>query len=220
MSAFAGPGSPDRGSVLRRLKGTVAPADPSRGALTGLASRPSSSLARQLATPAMPAAVLVALLERGAGGLEVVFTQRAEHLKNHPGQVSFPGGRIEPHDRGPADAALREAQEEIGLCPRSVEIAGYLDAQLTVSGFAVTPVVGVVHEAAFTPRPDPTEVAEVFVAPLAFFLDPGNRRCGFRDYQGSRFEVIEYHWEGRRIWGATASMLVRLVAMLQESGPR
>jgi 8-oxo-dGTP pyrophosphatase MutT (NUDIX family) len=168
----------------------------------------------------MPAAVLVPLLERRAGGLDVVFTRRAAHLKNHPGQISFPGGRIEPVDRGPAEAALREAREEIGLCPGSVEIAGYLDAQLTVSGFAVTPVVGVVNEASFAPCPDPTEVAEVFVVPLDFFLEPGNRHCGFRDHDGSRFEVIEYHWQERRIWGATASMLMRLVSLLQESDPR
>jgi 8-oxo-dGTP pyrophosphatase MutT (NUDIX family) len=209
-------GPPDRSHVLARLAGTAAPVDPAQAALAGLATPFAAALAAQADAPSTPAAVLIALLERSCGRLDVVLTERAVHLKHHPGQVSFPGGRIERGDGGPIAAALREAYEEIGLSPMAVEVVGFLDAQLTVSGYAVTPVVGLVNERSFKPVPDPAEVAAIFAPPLAFFLDERNRATGLREYRGSTFEVVEYHWEGRRIWGATARMLQKLSIVLNE----
>ncbi len=207
----------DRHAVLACLRGTRPPKDLTRGGLSGLSTPLSAALAARLATPAIPAAVLVPLLQRDSGRLEVVFTERAPHLRRHAGQISFPGGRIDPGDQGPAAAALREAREEIGLVPQSVMLAGYLDAQLTITGFAVTPVVGVIEEADYRPRPAPGEVASVFTAPLGFFLDPANRRVGQREVHGSCFEVVEYHWAGHRIWGATAAILIRFTQLLIEN---
>lgn len=217
MGDVAARAAPDRHAVLARLRDTRAPADPTRGGLSGLSSPLSPQLAARLSAPAIPAAVLLLLLERSCGRLEVVFTERAAHLRRHAGQISFPGGRIEPHDETPAAAALREAGEEIGLAPQSVLLAGYLDAQLTLTGFAITPVVGVIPEAAYRPRPAPAEVASVFTAPLTYFLDPHNRQVGRREVHGSCFEVVEYHWEGHRIWGATAAMLIRFGNLLEET---
>ena len=159
-----------------------------------------------------PAAVLVGLVER-PGGLALLFTERAEHLKAHPGQVSFPGGRIERGDDGAVAAALREAEEEIGLDPRDVSVAGCLERRLTVTGFLVTPVVGFVAPE-FRPVPDHTEVAEVFEVPLAFLLEEGNVRMTIRERLGARVRSHEIEYEGHRIWGTTASMLVGFLSLI------
>lgn len=163
----------------------------------------------------MPAAVLVPLLERGSGRLQVLFTERADHLRRHPGQISFPGGRIEHIDGSAVNAALREAEEEIGLPAACVEIAGFLTPQLTVTGFSVTAVVGLVTALDFVANPDPGEVADVFEVPLEYFLDERNERRGMREYLGKRFAAVEYQWEGRRIWGATAMMVDRLISIIK-----
>lgn len=156
------------------------------------------------------AAVLVPLIEH-ASGLTVLLTRRTETLPEHPGQIAFPGGRVEPVDNGPLDAALRETEEETGL-PRSfVRPVGYLPPYMTITGYSVIPVVGFVRPG-FTPRPDPTEVAEIFEVPLEFILDPANRRRESRPYGDEQvfFHVIPWRANGReyRIWGATAAMLV------------
>lgn len=164
--------------------------------------------------PAMPAAVLVPLLERRAGRLQVLFTERANHLRRHPGQISFPGGRIEHIDGSAVNAALREAEEEIGLPATCVEIAGFLAPQLTVTGYSVTAVVGLVTAIDFVAIPDPGEVASVFEVPLEYFLDERNKQRSTREYLGRRFATVEYQWQGRRIWGATAMMLDRLVSII------
>jgi 8-oxo-dGTP pyrophosphatase MutT (NUDIX family) len=166
--------------------------------------------------PAEPAraAVLVPLVERPAG-LQVLLTQRASHLKNHPGQISFPGGRIEPADAGPWEAALREAQEEIGLDPEYVTRAGYLQDHLVISGFRVTPAVGFVRPG-FDLRLDETEVDSVFEVPLEFVLDARNHLPRDRSVAGHRVVTHEIPFEGRQIWGATASMLITLARLLRE----
>jgi len=153
-----------------------------------------------------PAAVLLGLIERDAG-LSVLFTQRSPHLSAHAGQVSFPGGRLEASDAGPVEAALREATEEIGLQPASVRVVGRLNSFQTVTGFHITPVVGFI-DAAFEARPDAAEVDAVFEVPLSFLLDPKNVSVGYRDRMGVRFRIYEFHYEGRHIWGATASILI------------
>lgn len=152
-----------------------------------------------------PAAVLAPLIERD-GALHVVFTERAGHLSRHAGQVAFPGGRLDDADPDLAAAALREAEEEIGLAPAAVELIGAFDVYETVTGFAVTPFIGLVR-GPFEPRPDPEEVADVFDAPFAFLMDPANHRRAWRDWNGARRYFYEMPYEGRYIWGATAGML-------------
>lgn len=153
------------------------------------------------------AAVLIALTDRVDPG--VILTQRTETLSNHPGQVAFPGGRIDPGDDGAVAAALREAHEEIGLLPTAVTVIGPIDRYRTVTGFNVTPVLGVVApDLPFTPAE--AEVADVFEAPLSFVLDPANQRENSRIWQGETRHYYEINWKDRRIWGATAAMLVNL----------
>ena len=133
-------------------------------------------------------------------------TERAAHLKDHAGQVSLPGGRITTGE-SPAAAALREAHEEVGLAPASVEVIGSLDELLTGTGFTITPVVGFVSDAEFVAVPDPREVAGVFEVPLAVILDRGAMSAGYFERHGSRFLTYELLYGGRRIWGATAAVL-------------
>ena len=157
--------------------------------------------------PLTAAAVLVGLVPR-AERLTVLLTLRNSGLRHHAGQVSFPGGRIEPDDAGPVAAALREAQEEIGLAPDQAEPLGWLDPLATVTGFRVLPLVAAL-DAGFAPVPDPGEVAAVFEVPLEHLLAPANLRRVAIDYRGRTRHVLEYlpHEGGARIWGATASML-------------
>ena len=144
----------------------------------------------------------------------MLFTQRTAHLKNHSGQVSFPGGRAEPGDASAEFTALRETEEEIGLAMQRVEVLARLPDYRTRTGFRVTPVIGVL-----TPplelAPDPREVAEVFEVPLAFLLDPRNRQRRTREFQGQTVGFYVFEHEGRVIWGATAGMLVNLYRMLE-----
>jgi 8-oxo-dGTP pyrophosphatase MutT (NUDIX family) len=150
--------------------------------------------------------VLLTLLER-PGGLTVLFTERAAHLKDHAGQISFPGGRIDDRETA-VDAALREAHEEIGLDPADVEVLGALDDLLTGTGFLITPVVGYVASGGFVAAPDPIEVASVFEVPLDFICDPANIVETYRERLGTRFRTYELRHDGYRIWGATAAILV------------
>lgn len=153
------------------------------------------------------AAVLIAITDRAEPG--VILTQRTETLSKHPGQVAFPGGRVDPEDSDAIAAALREAQEEIGLPPSAVTVIGAVDRYRTVTGFDVTPVLGVVApDLPLTPAE--AEVADVFEAPLSFVLDPTNQREASRVWQGATRHYYEINWGDRRIWGATAAMLVNL----------
>jgi len=156
---------------------------------------------------ATPAAVLVAVVERPSPG--VILTLRPDTMRKHPGQISFPGGRIDLDDDGPVAAALREAEEEIGLPPAEVEVIGVADRYRTVTGFEVTPVVGIIPpDLDLTPHPG--EVADLFEAPLAYLLDPAHQQVRSAQWRGRERHYYEIEWEGRRIWGATAAMIVNL----------
>ena len=160
----------------------------------------------------MPAAVLVAVTDRPAPGL--ILTRRTDSLRRHAGQVAFPGGRIDPDDGGPIAAALREAQEEIGLDPNAVDVVWSADLYRTITGFEVRPVLGVIPpDLVF--RPEPGEVAAVFEVPLDFVLDPANHVEASAEWQGRERIYYEIGWNGHSIWGATAAMLVNLSRRLK-----
>lgn len=159
-----------------------------------------------------PAAVLVAVTDRPAPG--VILTQRTDSLRRHAGQIAFPGGRIDPGDADATAAALREANEEIGLSPHAVELVGEADRYRTITGFEVQPVVGVIApDLVFTL--EPAEVAAVFEVPLDFVLDPANHVETSVEWQGRDRHYYEIAWQGHRIWGATAAMLVNLSRRLR-----
>ena len=168
---------------------------------------------REAAGKVTKAAVLIPLVLKEEG-LSVLLTQRTNHLRDHAGQISFPGGRMDPEDQSPNDTALRESQEEIGLDPKRVEIIGHMPHYLTVSGYSVTPVVGLVQAQAEYVL-DEFEVADVFEVPLSFLLDPANHqvRLWQSEQGGRRFYSMPY--ENRFIWGATAGMLRNLYHLLK-----
>jgi 8-oxo-dGTP pyrophosphatase MutT (NUDIX family) len=173
-----------------------------------------ASLALEALTPA---AVLVPVVDR-PGGPTVLFTVRAAHLRQHAGQISFPGGRLESADADALDAALREAEEEVGIGPQWVDPLGYLPDHVVISGFRVTPVVGRVRPWG-EPMPDRAEVAGVFEVPLDFVLEPRNYRAVRRRVRDSEIEVTELAYGEHRIWGATAAILTSLYEAMQESLP-
>lgn len=160
------------------------------------------------------AAVLIPLVNR-ADGLQVLLTQRSADLPDHPGQISFPGGRVEPDDATHAAAALREAHEEVGLPAPRVTVLGHLSQYETVSGFRVTPVVGWV-EPPLELVPDPVEVADIFEVPLSFVLDPANQHQHFRMLGTKRRDFWAIPYGERYIWGATAAMLLILDRTLRD----
>lgn len=159
-----------------------------------------------------PAAVLVAMAERPEG-LAILLTLRTAHLTDHAGQIALPGGRIDPSDPDPVFAALREAEEEVGLPPGNVEVIGRLDTYITGTGFEITPVVGLVR-APFTPLLDEFEVAEIFDVPLAFVIDPANHTLQSRELRGRMRSFFVLSYNDRYIWGATAAILVNLAEVL------
>ena len=213
-----------RDLVLRRLAATTLPAGEAGGRAPGVRYGPTAAALRERgdhdltaggtppARTLTPAAVLVPLIDRGA--LSVLLTQRTMHLDAHAGQISFPGGRLEPDDVDHVAAALRETEEEVGIAPNLVEVIGRLDDYVTGTGFRVVPVVGVVRPP-FQIRPEPFEVADVFEVPLDFVLDPANHEQHSRIVNGieRRYYVLPY--EGRYIWGATAGMLINLYEVLR-----
>lgn len=157
------------------------------------------------------AAVLVGLVPRPEGW-QVLLTRRTDALRHHAGQVSFPGGRIEPGDSDAVAAAIREAGEEVGLAPIQITPLGLLDPLCTVTGFRVSPVVAMI-DPGHVATPDPGEVEEVFEAPLAFLLDPANLTAFEVEFGGRPRRVLEFVDTGeplRRIWGVTASILFNL----------
>jgi 8-oxo-dGTP pyrophosphatase MutT (NUDIX family) len=203
----------DRHEIRRRLEGSCS---------TGYCP-PESSAARSpcdysplvpAAPPAepVPAAVLVGIVARPDGPC-VILTERTAHLNHHAAEISFPGGRMEPGDSGPAEAALREAFEEIGLPPSRVEILGCLSPYHTVTDFCIYPIVGWI-EPPVEFELDTNEVAHVFEVSLGLVLDTSNYDCGSLEYKGKTRTFFVLLHEGHRIWGATAAILVNLAGAL------
>jgi len=183
--------------------------------LTAAPSAPplEGDLPEERALASVDAAVLIAVTDRLEPG--VILTVRREHLRTHAGQIAFPGGRLDPGEDAVA-AALREAHEEVLLDPASVEVVGTIEPYRTVTGFAVTPVIGVIPPD-LPLLPHEHEVADWFEAPLAFLIDPANQHRRSALFQGRERHYYEIDWQGRRIWGATAAMIVNLSRRLQWS---
>ncbi|MCX8996597.1 CoA pyrophosphatase [Rhizobiaceae bacterium BDR2-2] len=158
------------------------------------------------------AAVLVPVVDHGEDA-RVIFTQRTSKLRKHSGQIAFPGGGIDPDDRSPEQAALREAEEEIGLAGDHVETVSRLPHYLSFTGFRITPVLSVVRPG-FRLRLNPDEVDEVFEVPLSFLMDPKNHERGTRPFAGADRFYYSIPYEGRNIWGITASIVRTLYERL------
>lgn len=186
-----------------------------RSALSSPASEPPlvGDLPELRAGATVPAAVLIAVTDRPEPG--VILTVRREHLRTHAGQIAFPGGRVDPGEDAVA-AALREAHEEILLPSSIVDVIGTVDEYRTVTGYVVTPVIGVIPPD-LSLEPHEHEVADWFEAPLAYLLDPANQHLRSALFQGQTRHYYEILWNDRRIWGATAAMIVNLSRRLQWS---
>lgn len=184
-------------------------ADPALGQVTEVVDEPIPPEIRdRLQTGRRPAAVLVPVLGAEQGALRLLLTQRTDHLRDHAGQISFPGGGLKSGETS-LEAALREAEEEVGLTRSAVEIFGEMPRYHTGTGFNVSPMVAFVAAGARL-APDPGEVAEIFEAPLDFLVDPRNFRQETRYYRGAWRSFLAVPWAGRYIWGATAGMLAQL----------
>ena len=198
-------------SKLAQPRPTVAGVDDWRFGFEDAAQR--AKLRRYLPAEPRAAAVLVPLLLHGEE-LSVLLTQRATQLKNHAGQISFPGGAVEEQDADAIDTALRETAEEIGLERSFVQVMGRLPDHMIVSGYRVTPVVGIVS-GDFVLQLDRNEVDSTFEVPLRFVLDPKNHVRRRRDFEGHSVELTDVPWGQYHIWGATASMLLTFYRVLR-----
>lgn len=197
-------------TVLLRecLAGTRLPENPTDVVMPPGSDSWPADMRAALTESLKPAGVLIPVIERRAD-LSVLLTQRSAELKHHAGQISFPGGRMEEHDADIQATALRETHEEVGIEPGNVAVIGYLPPMPTVTGYAVTPVVGVVADPDAY-EVDRNEVEFAFEVPLGFLFDRRNARASERTYRGRRIPIIEFRFEGHRIWGATAHMLLSL----------
>jgi 8-oxo-dGTP pyrophosphatase MutT (NUDIX family) len=202
-----------RAELRRRLAGApVGDSAPRIGHYAGVDPRRLASLMPAATTRA---AVLVPVIDRG-DELTVLFTIRADDLKEHAGQISFPGGRLEPGDADATAAALRETEEEIGLRREFVEVLGRLPDHAVITGYRVTPIVGLVR-AGFELLLDPLEVAGTFEAPLRHLLDPATHARRLRRIAGEDVETFDLPWGSFNIWGATAGMLLTLREVMGEA---
>lgn len=206
-----------RERILRRFAGSQPQHEVADWRVLGADADLSRKLTRHLPKDLVPAAVLVPLIDRPQG-LSVLLTQRASQMARHAAQIAFPGGRVDPSDADVSSAALREAQEEIGLDPGRVQVFGYLPDHMVISGFRVTPVLALVTPP-FSLQLNPAEVAGVFEVPLDHVLDSANHKARLRRVGDEDLLLYDIPWEGQNIWGATAGMLLTFVRMLAEDGP-
>jgi 8-oxo-dGTP pyrophosphatase MutT (NUDIX family) len=206
-----------RERILRRFAGTQPQHELTDWRVLGVDAERSQRLARHFPKDPVPAAVLVPLVDRPTG-MTVLLTQRASQLARHAAQIAFPGGRVDDTDVDEASAALREAREEIGLEPARVQVFGYLPDHAVISGFRVTPVLGLVTPP-FSLELNPHEVAGVFEVPLDHVLDSANHKARLRKVGDEEMLLYDIPWEGQNIWGATAGMLLTFVRMLREELP-
>jgi len=200
--------------IEERLKDSRPPIGPQSAVPAGFSAEVDAAVRQYFPASPAAAAVLVPLVDHD-DGLTVLLTQRATHLKNHAGQISFPGGRLEASDEGPLAAALRETEEEIGLSRQHVTFAGYLDPHLVLSGFWVTPVVGFVQPG-FALTLDRSEVDSTFEVPLLHILDPVNHKARERTLGTTKVRVYDIPYGEHHIWGATAGMLIALYRLLNQ----
>jgi 8-oxo-dGTP pyrophosphatase MutT (NUDIX family) len=200
-----------RDRIRKRLAGTQPQHEPDHWLVPGLTTAESRAYSQFFPPHPASAAVLVPIVEREE--LTVLLTQRATKLRNHAGQISFPGGSIESQDKGPREAALREAREEIGLDPALIEVVGYLPDHIVTSGFRVTPVVAFVRPG-FELLLQAEEVEDTFEVPLGYIFEPSNHRLRRRRFDfghgASEVELRDIPYGERNIWGATAGMLMTL----------
>jgi 8-oxo-dGTP pyrophosphatase MutT (NUDIX family) len=199
--------------IEERLKDTHAAPDPTNAVPAGFSAHDVESIRAFFPAAPAAAAVLVPIVDHESG-LTVLFTQRSSHLKNHAGQISFPGGRVEPTDLNPLEAALRETEEEIGLSREHVTFVGYLEPQLVLSGFWVTCVVAFVQPG-FELRLDHREVDSAFEVPLLHILNEANHRSRERKLGEVAVTVYDIPYGKHNIWGATAGMLMSLYRVLK-----
>jgi 8-oxo-dGTP pyrophosphatase MutT (NUDIX family) len=171
---------------------------------------------RKIDHPTASSAAVLILIHDRAGEPHVIFTQRTNHVEHHKGQMCFPGGACDDEDNGCESTALRETYEEIGVESERVRIVGHLDDMITVSNFRVTPVVGFLdYEDAYPYSINDHEVARVVEVPLTYLLEDGNMELEVREHQGREVLVPAFHYDGHRIWGATARMLHQLIELLR-----
>ena len=196
--------------LKQRLAVTALPSDPLDVVLPAGSERWPVDTRQRLTESLTPAGILIPVMQHDPGRLALLLTQRSAGLRHHAGQVSFPGGRMEACDGDIAATALRETEEEVGIAPGQVDIIGFLRPMPTVTGFAVTPVVGLIEHGT-EPAIDTIEVDSAFEVPLAFLLKPANRVFVERRLHGSTVTMAEYHFNDRRIWGATAFIIDRFI---------
>lgn len=201
----------------QRLAGTRVPDDPTAVVFPPGSEDWPAEMRAALSASLKPAGVLIPVVDDEPGGLSVLLTKRSAELKHHAGQVAFPGGRMEAEDADILATALRETHEEVGIAPSAVDILGVLPPMPTVTGYAVTPVVGLVA-AGLALRLDTSEVELAFEVPLEFLLDKRNAIAAERNFNGRKVPIVEFRYEGHRIWGATAHMLVVLREKIYKTG--
>jgi 8-oxo-dGTP pyrophosphatase MutT (NUDIX family) len=206
------PGLDLRARILQRFADSQPRHEITDWRVLGISAERSQRLQQHFPADPVPAAVLVPLIDRPEG-LSILLTERASHLSKHAAQISFPGGRLDPGDRDAASAALREAQEEVGLDPSLARVFGYLPDHLVISGFRVTPVLALV-DPDYVLDLNPAEVAAAFEVPVEHIFNRGNHHGRLRKVGNEELLLYDIPWGERNIWGATAGMLLTLVHMV------